>query len=724
MPLITWLVGALLAGLLVGFTTAVKMFVAVALISGCTLGVAGRIRISAGCFVAAAGALSAMTARSTRVTCVQAAAGLRQATVTIVDDAGAGEFTRGQTRCGAPVTLFVANGHARGGARIDATGEFEPSVDSLSLTIRKAHIVEDRAPGWMARARTAALRAIDRDFGTDAPLVRALVVADMRAMPPDVRDRWAAAGMVHMLSVSGMHVAIIAAVIELLLGILHVDRKTTPAIALVVIVIYVAIIGAPPPAVRSAVMLGLRAGSRAMQRSVSPWAIVALGALHPAIDPWVVQDLGFQLSVIGVTALIVAGELLEKVPIPKRPKLLKEVASGLACTLVASLASMPLVAWSMGRVSLIAPVSNLAAGPFIALAQPVLFLGVLFAPAPAAARFVADAAHPLLGALDGIASVSARMPGASLTVWPSTTAAILIVLITASVLAACSRRGQLRTLGLGAIAMSVLAWLPAPRGSAFTELHMIDVGQGDAIALRTRQGRWVLFDAGRIWNGGDAGRRTVVPYIAHLGGRLEAFVLSHPHADHVGGAASVFDALHPLAYYDDAFVLPNEPYRASLEAARRDHVGWRRVHPGDSLMVDEATIRFLAPDSAFAASLPDPNNASTVAMIQIGDVKMLMMGDAEGPEEALLVQQLGDDLHAQILKVGHHGSSTSSTPPFLDAVKPVFALVSVGAGNTYGHPSAGIMADLARRGARVLRTDRLGTIILQTDGHVIHVKGE
>jgi competence protein ComEC len=101
-----------------------------------------------------------------------------------------------------------------------------------------------------------------------------------------------------------------------------------------------------------------------------------------------------------------------------------------------------------------------------------------------------------------------------------------------------------------------------------------------------------------------------------------------------------------------------------------------------------------------------------------------MMGDAEGPEEALLVREFGDDLHAQVLKVGHHGSSTSSTRDFLNAVRPAYALVSVGAGNTYGHPSANVMADLARRGARVLRTDRVGSIVIQTDGHAIHIKGE
>jgi competence protein ComEC len=251
---------------------------------------------------------------------------------------------------------------------------------------------------------------------------------------------------------------------------------------------------------------------------------------------------------------------------------------------------------------------------------------------------------------------------------------------------------------------------------------MIDVGQGDAVALRTQRGRWVLFDAGRIWEGGDAGRRTVVPYIAHRGGQLDAFVLSHPHADHVGGAASVIQALRPRIYFDGAFITANAAYRSSLLASRDEETQWRRVHPGDSIIVDEATIVFLAPDSAFAADLPDPNNASAVALVRVGEVRMLMMGDAEREEERWLLDHAAERLRADVLKVGHHGSSTSSTPEFLDAVSPRIALVSVGAGNTYGHPSPTVMASLAERGAEVVRTDRMGTVIVETDGRMVRLR--
>jgi len=102
-------------------------------------------------------------------------------------------------------------------------------------------------------------------------------------------------------------------------------------------------------------------------------------------------------------------------------------------------------------------------------------------------------------------------------------------------------------------------------------------------------------------------------------------------------------------------------------------------------------------------------------------VRLLLVGDAERPEEDWLVAHYGDSLHADVLKVGHHGSSTSSSAPFLDEVRPRIALVSVGAGNSYGHPSTAVMATLASRGAQVLRTDRLGTIVVRTDGQRLFV---
>jgi competence protein ComEC len=273
--------------------------------------------------------------------------------------------------------------------------------------------------------------------------------------------------------------------------------------------------------------------------------------------------------------------------------------------------------------------------------------------------------------------------------------------------------------------MVVVPAIPIGR-SAGVELHVLDVGQGDAILLRTDAGRWVLFDAGPAWNGSDAGRRVVIPYVLRRGGSLDSFVLSHPHNDHVGGAASVLSAMHPRRYWDAAFAGGAESYIASLAVARKEGIEWHRVHPGDSVRIDGVTLSFLAPDSVWTVGLKDPNLASTIALVRYGVVRFLLVGDAERGEEDWLLAHDPTELRADVLKVGHHGSSTSSSDEFLAAVHPALAVISVGAGNKYGHPSGDVVRALARVGAEVLRTDEAGTIVVRSDGvHIeVEAKGE
>jgi competence protein ComEC len=481
-------------------------------------------------------------------------------------------------------------------------------------------------------------------------------------------------------------------------------------------------IGAPPPAVRAGVMLGVGALSQLAQRHISPWAALALGAAAPLVHPRTVLDVGYQLSVLGMASLIAGSALVRRWITPRFSGWRAELAGVALVSIVATLASAPLVAWRFGRLSVIAPVTNVLATPVVALAQPALFLALLLAPVTPLARFVADAAHPLLAMLDLIAGFGASVPHGSITVAPTLLAAVLAGVASVSLLAACVKDFPARPLIAGLTALTMVAWLPfAPARTHGVELHVIDVGQGDAIALRTPHGHWVLFDAGRAWRGGDAGRSTIIPYLRRYGGDVVAFVLSHPHADHVGGAASIFRALHPAVYWDGAYAGGSDPYRASLVAAQAAGVEWHRAHPGDTLSLDGVTIRVLAPDSAWMATLDDPNEGSVVALAQFGAVRFLLVGDAERGEERWLLAHDSAALHADVLKVGHHGSATSTTAPFLAAVHPRVAVISVGAGNSYGHPSATVLQALAGEGAVVLRTDREGSIVIRTDGHTLEI---
>jgi competence protein ComEC len=722
-PLSAAAVAVYLAGLLAGFRGASSAAVALAAVAILAAAIWRSALLSGLALVLVSGAIAARAAAIRDDRCT-AALGLRRQWVVGLDEPAApGAFVRGESvelGCSIRVRIAVERGVAAAGDVVRVTGV--PVASNIGLTVDRAGVRVVRRAGLLPRLRSNSSLAIERAFRSDAPLAKALLIADSKALTPEVRERFAAAGLAHMLSISGLHVGLIAVALSIAAQVARLTLTAGRIATLATLAVYIAMIGAPAPAVRAGVMVAAITLSRLAQRPVSPWAVLALGAAGPLAQPATATDLGYQLSVVGVVALVAGDGLSRRLIGDRLAGWRRTLVTGLVASTVASLVSLPLVAWTFGRVSVVAPLTNLVAAPLMAIAQPMLFLALILGWAPAAAAFVAGAAHPLLAAFDTVAKVGAAAPFATLEVAPTLAATILSGVAIAAFVAACVTRHPARAVVVGTATVATLAWLPAlPARGGDTELHVIDVGQGDAIALRTNRGRWVLVDAGRAWRGGDAGRTTVVPYLRRRGGELVAFVLTHPHADHVGGAATVVRALRPRVYYDAAFAGGGDAYRASLIAARAG-VRWRRVRAGDSLRVDDATVTFLAPDSAWTASLDDPNDASTVVLIRVGAVRFLLTGDAERGEEGWLLDHVGTSLRADVLKVGHHGSITSTTPAFLSAVQPRVALISVGAGNLYGHPDPATLSALAAARAQVLRTDRLGSIVLRTDGRRLVVQ--
>jgi competence protein ComEC len=648
----------------------------------------------------------------------------------------------GHAFCEIPVSVRWREAAASPGQWVLLRAAALPTPTGLRLS--NAEVVRegprDRWRSWRATLGWQ----IDTLFEARAALARALLIADQRGIDPGVRERFADAGLVHLLSVSGLHVAILASAVLAVGSACRLPVRWLDPVALLIVALYLLLLGVPPPALRSGVMFGVEVVTRRMQRPVHPWTGLALGAVASTLhDPLVVHDLGWQLSVAGMAALVGARGLWRQLGEVARADAMggpyrsarrvgrwlrrqrpwsRHLVRELLSSTMATLVTLPIILWTFGRLSLVAPLTNLAAAPVVGLLQPALFLAVAAHGWPGVARWFADASQPLMGLLELLAAWSGAIPWAVLPMSPRWSTLVCLSVAVGLALRATAARFPVRwsraSVGCLVLALFTPWW---DRGSGAFELHMLDVGQGDAVALRTPRGHWVLVDAGPRWAGGDAGRRSVVPYIRRRGGNVALFVLSHPHEDHVGGARSVVEALRPAAWWEAASVVPGDGYRQALHAVAGLGVPWRQVRPGDVWTIDGVDLAVLAPDSLWTRQQADPNNASVVLRVTYGAHRFLLVGDAEKEEEAWLLARNAEALRADVLKVGHHGSRTSSSPAFLQAVAPRVALVSVGAGNRYRHPAPATLATFLTRNVPVLRTDLDGAIVVRSDGHQLRV---
>ena len=545
MPLVVAAYLAFVGGVL-GEMAGLGRAVGAAAAAAILLAVARRAPVAAAlAALALSGALLARAETVRADDCRRDALGRGQWSVRLAGDARPGASLRGwmiAEGCELLVGLSVSEGEAASGATVSVRGLALPADGGVSLRIVRASISSPAPPGWLDRSRARARARVRDLFGADYALPAALLLADTEGLTPEVRQRFADAGLIHVLAISGLHIGLVAGAIELLARSLRVPRRSAAGVAAAGSLAYVWLLGFPPAALRSGAMLAAMAVARMRQRPTSAWAVLAVGAAIPLLTGvGVAASLGYQLSVIGVAALLAAGELGRRWrTLADRHGWSGALARAMLASTMATAVSAPIVAWHFGRLSLVGPLANIVASPVVAFLQPLLFLALALAPIDGAAALAADAARPVLRAFDAVAAGAAALPGASIAVAPTLVGVVCLGLAMTALLVACVATFPGRALVTAALSLAMAVWLPVARGGdGRLEIHLLDVGQGDAIAVRTPAGRWLLVDAGRVWRGGDAGRRTVLPYLRRRGGRLAAFILSHPHADHVGGAASV-----------------------------------------------------------------------------------------------------------------------------------------------------------------------------------------
>jgi len=582
---------------------------------------------------------------------------------------------------------------------------------------------------WLERARERLAEAADRWLpAREAALVRAIGTGDRGALDPATTTSFARSGLAHILAVSGLHLVVVAFGLERLLRALLLrsdrlavrlePRRAAALLILPAVAVYTVATGAGAPIVRAALAAAVGSLGTLLDREPDALNTLALAALALlAADPAGLLDPSVQLSFTAVGGLALwAGPLRRRLPSAGpagswRARLLEPLLSGACATVAASIATAPVLAFHFRQLPLLGVLANVAGIPVGSGLTALAALGALAAAAsPAAAAPFLLACRPLATALLFLSDAAAApawgtLPLACPGLAGAFGAAGLAVLATAL-------RGRARALSAAGAALCLA--LPGPlraaaaRARGGLEVIFVSVGQGDAALLRLPDGEAVLIDGGGTVDGGpDPGARDLVPLLRDLGvRRLAAVFVSHPHPDHVLGLAAVAAELPVERAFSNGD--PGDGASREVLAALRPAT----LVPGDRW--ERAGVEFAVRggDRTALAS----NDASLVLRVAYGETAFLFPGDLEEQGEAAAAA--GGGLRADVVKVPHHGSRTSSSAPFTAAVAPRLAVVSAGAGNRFGFPHEEALARWRAAGARVLRTDQ-GAVRVLSDGRTV-----
>jgi competence protein ComEC len=668
---------------------------------------------------------------------VRVAASVREPTVYL--DPGVPNERRALARRGIALV-----GSVKSGALVEVTARGSP--------------LDEWASGVRAWARATLASTVGVWSARSAAIAVAIVLGDRTGLPQDDERRLQEAGTYHVIAISGGNIAILTVVLMTVLQGLRAPPRIAALTAIAVLLLYGRITGSSPSVDRAIAAAVLYLTAHVLDHRGPPLNTLAVaGALGVAVAPVAVLDAGFILSfgatlgiLIGVPRLLAVTSAWSA---GATRRVFTPVVGLLAATAAAELALLPAAAALFARVTFAGFILNFAAIPLMTIVQAgsLVILGASLIVAPVgrigglvvhlASRGLVDSAR-LMDITPWLAR-DVSPPAWWLVVGYYTAMALTLtpVRIRGSTLFIAATCGLLIVRGAPLTARDRV---PAPP-PATLRVVFLDVGQGDATLVQLPDHRAILVDTGGLpapplqdpSDGPtfDIGERVLAKALRALGVRaLDALVLTHGDPDHIGGAISVVERFDPHAIWEGVPVPAHAPLNAVIAAAQRAGIEWRTVQTGDRLRVGAVDIRTLHPP------LPDwerqrvRNDDSIVLGIRYGHVLVVLPGDIGQEGEAHVLRHIEHERESGmlgglaqtplvVLKAPHHGSATSSTQPFLDALHPSAVIISAGRNNRFGHPAPVVVDRYRAMRSEMFSTADDGAVILETDGKNVTIRG-
>jgi len=585
-------------------------------------------------------------------------------------------------------------------------------------------------------ARRFAIQTIEKiTSGPSRSILQALLVGEKEELVPEIRDDFAKAGVIHVLAVSGLHVGFILLILVTVFGLFRLPYPARVVFTLLGLVFYALLTEARAPVVRATIMASIFLAGTLIERRTEPLnaiGVAALGILF--FRPHDLFDIGFQLSFTAVLSIVYFYKRLQS--LPSMSKLNQAVASNtigktgwsiFLVSLSAQIGTLPLTVYYFNRIPVLSLAANIVVIPLVGLVVALGFASLLFAiVSPWIAAVYGALNQELITILLKFVAWTGSLPISHATIpTPPIVYTACYFILLPFLFNHANPRLRKRLLFLLAMCLNFIVWKSVLSNDAgkLTWIQF-DVGQGDSALLQLPRGKTLLIDGGDKRSFFDSGERVIAPYLRKKGIRkLDAVLLTHPHNDHVGGLIYILKHFKIGEMITAGVPFQSDLYHQFETEIQRKKIPWRTITAPDSVVFPPAVkLMFYSPTEERKTKTEDLfhdiNNHSLVMRILFGKTRLLFMGDAESEVEHEILRT-AQPIYCDAMKVGHHGSATSSTPLFIQQAHPHQGIISVGENNQYHHPSKYVIQRFRILGTEIHRTDQEGAIVFSSDGKTV-----